>query len=259
MTNTSISFSLLAKKYLIDSQFYVSLMGTLFASFFMLEQGTFLFPTFFLLLITYFSGYIYTEFQFSASIKTLMLINCIAGIICVYLIFKHHHADRILKLGIISILGLLYDSSFLKGGIRRIPFVKVFYVGLVWGLMNAWLTFDTFNWPIFIISFFYITALVLPFDIRDMESDRGIVLTIPHAFGIRATKFLAYFLTSIALIVSYFYLKPIFFIAFALTYSVTYVLIYFSKPTNTDFYFSFWVESCSGLPIFFLGLINLFF
>lgn len=250
--------SFFLKKYLIDSQLYVSLMGTLFATFFMLEQGTFLFPTFFLILITYFSGYIYTEFQFSASILKLMIINCIAGLICVYLIINNHHIDRLLKLAVISCLGILYNSSFLNSGIRKIPLAKVFYVGLVWGLMNAWLTFDTFNLSVFLISFFFITALVLPFDIHDMEGDRGIVVTFPHVIGVRNTKILAILLTTIALIIAYYSLQPIYFIAFELTYLISCVFIYFSHPKNNDFYFGFWVESCSGLPLAFVLLLQLF-
>lgn len=232
-------------------------MGTLFATFFMLEQGTFLFPTFFLLFITYFSGYVYTEFQFSASIKKLLLINILAGIICTALIIYHHNTERLIKLAIISILGILYENSFFNKGIRKIPFVKVFYVGFVWGLMNAWLTFEEFNVPIFLISFFYITALVLPFDIRDMEQDKGHVLTFPNVIGVQKTKWLAYVLTSVALVIAYYYLKPMYFIAFELTYLMTFVFIYFSKPANKDFYYSFWVESCSGLPLLFLGILKI--
>uniref|UniRef100_A0AAU6WLP4 Uncharacterized protein n=1 Tax=Chryseobacterium endophyticum TaxID=1854762 RepID=A0AAU6WLP4_9FLAO len=83
--------------------------------------------------------------------------------------------------------------------------LKVFYVGLVWALMNCWLTLPEFNFPIFFISFFYITALVLPFDIRDMNVDT--VKTFPTLIGVQNTKYLAYILIFISNLLSVFYLE----------------------------------------------------
>ena len=234
-------------------------MGTLLASFFMLEQGTFLFPTFFLLLITYFSGYLYTEFQYSSNIRKILIFNFIAAIICVILIIQNHNIERLYKLTIICFLGFLYNSSFLKINIRKIPFLKVFYVGFIWGLMNAWLSFEEFNLPIFWITFLFVTALILPFDIRDMERDRGYVITFPHVIGVRNTKILAYILTTLSLVIAVYYLKPLYLAAFVMTYLVTMLLIYFSKKTNSDYYYSLLVESCSGLPLLFLGILQFFY
>ena len=239
------------QKYVIDSQLYVSLMGTLFASFFMLEQGTFRFPTFFLLLLTYFSGYLYTEYQYSTKIFKILLFNAVMAVFCVILIIHNHNIERLYKLVIICFLGLLYNSFFLKINIRKIPLLKGFYVGFIWGLMNAWLSFEQFNLPIFLISFLFVTALVLPFDIRDMERDKPFVVTFPHIIGVRNTKILAYIFVVSAWMLAYLYLEKTFFIAFSLTSIVTLVLIYFTKYERNDFYFSFWVESCSGLPLLF--------
>jgi 4-hydroxybenzoate polyprenyltransferase len=61
---------------------------------------------------------------------------------------------------------------------------------LVWALVNCWLTLPEFSIPIFLISFFFITALVLPFDIRDMKSDT--VKTFPMMIGVQNTKYIAY-------------------------------------------------------------------
>lgn len=83
--------------------------------------------------------------------------------------------------------------------------LKVFYVGLVWALVNCWLTLPEFSIPIFLISFFFITALVLPFDIRDMKSDT--VKTFPMLIGVQNTKYIAYALVFISSIISIFYLE----------------------------------------------------
>ncbi|ROI00159.1 hypothetical protein BCF50_0661 [Chryseobacterium daecheongense] len=251
-----MNFLKILKKSVIDSQFYVSIMGTLFAVFFMEEQNTFRFPTVFLILITYFSGYLYTKYQHTKHFFKILIFNGVAGFICALLIIYNHNEVRLLKWFIIVVLGLLYNSFFLDVYIRKIPLLKVFYVGLVWGLVNCWLTLPQFNFPIFFISFFFITALVLPFDIRDMKKDR--VQTFPQLIGIQNTKYIAYLLIFISNILSIFYLKYDYAVAFFLTGIVTYILIYFSENERDDAYFSFGVESCSALPFLFLGIMEYF-
>ena len=243
----------LAKKYLIDSQVYVSLMGTFLAGFFMLEQKIFRWPTLLLIFITYFSGYLYTKYQYDKKkFLKILVFNCICGIISVILILKNHNEYRLLKWAIIVILGLLYNSFFLEKFIRKIPLLKIFYVGLTWALINSWLILPEFNWPIFLISWLFISALVLPFDIRDMKSDD--VVTFPILIGVQKTKFLAYLLIFISGLLSVFYLNLEFGIYFFLTIIITFILIYFSENSNQESYFSFWVESCSGLPLLWLFL-----
>ncbi|WP_312076287.1 hypothetical protein [Chryseobacterium sp.] len=246
----------LLKKYFIDSQIFVSLMGTFFAVFFMHEQNTFRWPTVAFLFITYFSGYLYTKYQKTKYFYKILILNFFAGLISAVLIILNHNEIRLIKWFVIIVLGLLYNSFFLETYIRKIPFLKVFYVGLVWGLMNCWLTLPEFNLPIFLISFFFITALVLPFDIRDMKSDT--VMTFPKLIGVQNTKYLAYILVFFACILSVFYLKTQFSFSFFLSSALTFAFIYFSENSNQDSYFSFWVELCSGLPLLFLLIIQYF-
>jgi len=239
----------LIKKYVIDSQVYVSLMGTFLAVIFMLEQKIFRWPTLLLIFITYFSGYLYTKYQNDKKIFFKILIfNCICGIVSVILILKNHNEYRLLKWAIIVILGLLYNSFFLEKFIRKIPLLKVFYVGLTWALINSWLILPEFNWPIFWISWFFVSALVLPFDIRDMKSDD--VVTFPILIGVQKTKYLAYLLVFISCLLNLIFLDWEFAISFLITTAFTFILIYFSENDNEESYFSFWVESCSGLPLF---------
>lgn len=245
------------KKSVIDSQLYVSLMGTVFAVFFMLEQNTFRFPSTLLIFITYFSGYLYTKYQNTKYFYKILLLNIVTGIISAALIIFNHNEIRLVKWFVIVVLGLLYNSFFLETYIRKIPLLKVFYVGLVWALVNSWLTLPEFNFPIFFISFFFVTALVLPFDIRDMKSDT--VQTFPKLIGVQNTKYIAYIFIFIACILAVFHLKIQFAVSFFLTSIFTYILVYFSKNSNKDSYYSFWVESCSGLPFLFLILLEKFY
>lgn len=251
-----MNFLKVLKKYVIDSQLYVSIMGTLFAVFFMKEQNTFRFPSFFLIFITYFSGYLYTKYQYTKHFFKILILNGIAGVICAFLIVHNHNEIRLLKWLIIVVLGLLYNSFFLDVYIRKIPLLKVFYVGLVWALVNCWLTLPEFSLPIFLISFFFITALVLPFDIRDMKSDR--VRTFPKLIGVQNTKYIAYVFVFISTVIAIFTLDYPYSISFFLTGIVTYILIYYSENKRDDAYFSFGVETCSALPFLFLGIMKYF-
>ena len=251
-----MNFLKILKKTVIDSQIYVSVMGTLFAVFFMKEQNTFRFPTVMLIFITYFSGYLYTKYQYTMHFLKILVLNAVAGIICAFLIIHNHNEIRLLKWFIIVVLGLLYNSFFLDVYIRKIPLLKVFYVGLVWALVNCWLTLPEFSLPIFLISFFFITALVLPFDIRDMKSDT--VQTFPKLIGVQNTKYIAYLLVFISLLISAIYLKPIFGTAFFLSGIITFILIYFSENKRDDTYFSFGIETCSALPFLFLLIMEYF-
>ncbi|WP_082723149.1 UbiA prenyltransferase family protein [Chryseobacterium indologenes] len=244
------------KKSVIDSQLYVSLTGTLFAVFFMKEQNTFRFPTILLIFITYFSGYLYTKYQYTKHFFKILVLNAVAGIVCAFLIIHNHNEVRLLKWFIIVVLGLLYNSFFLDVYIRQIPLLKVFYVGLVWALVNCWLTLPEFSLPIFLISFFFITALVLPFDIRDMNDDT--VKTFPMLIGVQNTKYIAYALVFISSITGIFYLKTFYAISFFLSSIITYILIYFADNKRDDAYFSFGVETCSALPFLFLLIMEYF-
>ncbi|HCA09341.1 hypothetical protein [Chryseobacterium sp.] len=251
-----MNFLKILKKTVIDSQIYVSIMGTIFAVFFMTEQNTFRFPTILLIFITYFSGYLYTKYQYTRHFFKILALNAAAGVICAFLIIHNHNEVRLLKWFVIVVLGLLYNSFFLDVYIRKIPLLKVFYVGLVWALVNCWLTLPEFSLPIFLISFFFITALVLPFDIRDMKSDT--VETFPKMIGVQNTKYIAYVLVFISLILAIFNLKLIYGVAFFLTGIITFILIYFSENKRDDTYFSFWIETCSALPFLFLLIMEYF-
>lgn len=247
----------LLKKYVIDSQIYVATMGTSLAVFFMLEQNLIKVPTILLIFITYFSGYLYTKYQNTGKIfYRVLAFNVVCGIVSALLILYNHNEYRLIKWMIIVVIGLLYNSTFLTVFVRKIPLFKVFYVGLTWALINSWLILPQFNAEIFWISWLFITALVLPFDIRDMASDT--VVTFPRLIGVQSTKYFAYFLVFLSLLIAVFSLEAKFALAFFLAAVCTFFFIFYSEQSHQDTYFSFWVESCSGLPLLIIILMKYF-
>lgn len=247
----------LSKKYVIDSQFYVSLMGTSFAIFFMFHQNIFRFPMVLLIFITFLSGYIYTKHQGNKKkLFKILTFNFLCGLISIVLILKNYNLEILFRWGIIVLLGLLYDSFFLKYFTRKIPLFKIFYVGLTWALINSWLIQPEISWPIFFVSWLFITALVLPFDIRDMNNDD--ITTFPRLIGIQNTKYLSYLLIFSSLMTSIYCLQINYSLSIFFTTIFAFILIYFSENNRKESYFSFWVESCSVLPLLFLIILKTF-
>jgi len=247
----------LFKKYVINSQFYVSFMATLFTLFFMLENSIMEKGIAVLVFFTFLNGYLYTKYQArKKEFVWVLIFNAITFLGCVVYIFYHHHFEFFPKWIAIVVFGLLYNSSLLDFHVRRFPFVKIFYVALVWALTNAWMILPKFDGGIFFINFFFISALILPFDIRDMKSDK--VVTFPNTFGVQKTKYFAYILAFLAGIISIYSLQPAFSLAFLLTILLTFVFIYFSEENRSDLYYSFGVETMDGIALVFLGLLSLF-
>ncbi|SPW32827.1 prenyltransferase [Elizabethkingia miricola] len=156
----------------------------------------------------------------------------------------------------IIILGFLYNTQFLNTFIRKIPFIKIFHVALVWALINSWLIMPAIQWDVFFITFFLVSGLILPFDIRDMQYDT--VTTFPQIIGIQNTKYLAYLLLFFSSLIAVFSLQPDFAFCYSLSVAVGFIFIYFAQPSRPDAYYSFGVETVSGLP-FLLHLLQKLF
>lgn len=251
-----MQFLKVAKKYFIDSQLLVSLAGTALALFFMLTQNLLRWPTVLLIFITYFSGYLYTKYQRHRHFNSILIFNIVCGLISGALILLNHNEVRLLKWLCIVALGLLYNSFFLDNYIRKIPLLKVFYVGFTWALVNSWLILPDFHPGIFIVSLLFVTALVLPFDIRDMNHDD--VVTFPRLIGVQKTKYLASLMLTAGAVISIFTLPTEFAAAFVITNVISMIFVYFSENTNKDAYFSFGVESCSAMPLLITILMKYF-
>jgi 4-hydroxybenzoate polyprenyltransferase len=99
------------------------------------------------------------------------------------------------------------------------------------------------------MTLLFITALILPFDIRDVDTDS--IITFPQLIGIQKSKYLAYGMLVLAAGLSMIYLKEQYAIAFVLTCFISMIFVFFTEKDNSDLYFSFGVETCSCLPLSF--------
>ncbi|MEC5394858.1 hypothetical protein [Bergeyella sp. RCAD1439] len=241
------------KTLLIHSQIYVALCGMLLAAFFMPSQYLPQWQVWAFIFTNYFAGYVYTKFQHTSNQAYAIALSTGAFLFNTALLWSHPFCS-LGRWFTLVVLGLLYNSFFLRKTVRHLPLIKIFYVGALWGLVNGWLLQPDFSATVFSITFLYVTALILPFDIRDMHCD--LILTFPKIIGIPHTKQLATALLVAANLIACFSLSAPHATAFFSASVVAAVLIYFAQSTRPDSYFSFGIESCGALPFLFLVLLK---
>lgn len=240
---------------MVHNQIFVTLMGTLLSVFFLLNNNSISSIKISIIFLTYINGYSYTKFQnISQKFNKILFLNVISLSIGILLHVYYEMWNALCKWFIIIFLGLFYNTRFLWIEIRKIPLVKIFFVGFIWALVNAWLMFETMQWGIFFTTWLYITALIIPFDIRDEKQDD--ILTFPKLIGTKKSRFLAIMLLLMSLLPSMFFLKGIYFWSFFASVLVSIGFALFADEKRGELYFSIGVESCVGLPFLFSILMN---
>lgn len=170
-------------------------------------------------------------------------------------------------------VGLMGQGKFDRP-LREVPFLKIFLIAFVWTgacLMFPAVSFHGFSilsdleLQLMAIAYgCFIFSLTLPFDIRDLKDDKSLaILTIPGTIGIFKTKLLSAigFLISILLFLLFFCtgkidLVPM--IAFIASCMLSMVLVSFSSPYKSEYYFSVLLESPLLFPFILLQLFRLF-
>ncbi|MGZ3863643.1 MAG: UbiA family prenyltransferase [Bacteroidia bacterium] len=173
----------------------------------------------------------------------LLMIVCVAGLYPLLHISK----QNALVFFISFLLGIFYFLPF--SNLRTIPVVKSFTVGAVWVLICVVAPLEEVAWTtpkIFfcIIQLFFISALCVLFNIRDVERDRETnTHSVPVLFGIQKAKIFNY-----AILLFYLSLAPYveismkFFVICFITFMISCLLTQKSFPENHPFYYTFGVD-----------------
>ena len=149
-------------------------------------------------------------------------------------------------------LVFFYRNAFSnKLQIRNIPFFKILIISFCWSwtccAVPQLVSNSIFNWNITFITFIYVFAITIPFDIRDMAIDKKKIYTIPQFTG-----------AGVAFIISQLSILCLFF--FALFHS-NHLLCFFMIMTNlvlipslkikSEFYYLFVLDGLLVIfPIF---------
>lgn len=119
------------------------------------------------------------------------------------------------------------------------------------------LLLEDFEWNTLLLSvvnFFFILAITIPFDIRDVDLDEADKRTIPQLVGIPIAKMIASLFALISFVL-WIYLYPTFWPPAVGSALFTLGLIMASKKDRPDQYYSFFVD---GLLLLQCGLIGLY-
>lgn len=192
----------------------------------------------------------------------LTAIGLIGTLVCV--ILRGFELKTFLYLAVLGFVSFCYSLPFSGLGLRTIPFLKLFLIAFVWAGSSVGLLLvvhdDLFPYKFLFISvFLFVMGITIPFDIRDSDSDELELKTIPQVIG----KNYAKLLSIITLILSglLFYLEfgewNILVKSWIITIFISIVLVFNSSEKRTNFYYSFWIESCSLLPLIFYFLFQL--
>ncbi|MFM2017061.1 MAG: hypothetical protein RL007_717 [Bacteroidota bacterium] len=109
--------------------------------------------------------------------------------------------------GVAGAVAIVYSAPMIPFNgklirLRDVTGVKVFVIALTWTLVCVWIPFSlvlksdsssmawelnsqAFVWKWSLIFFLAAVALTLPFDVRDMDFDKGVLRSLPMIFGAR--------------------------------------------------------------------------
>lgn len=157
---------------------------------------------------------------------------------------------------------MIYDSN---KNLRSISGLKVYIIALVWAGVTVLLPLInnnyTINTDVFLTvfqRFVFVIALIIPFEIRDLNYDSLKLATIPQKIGVKSTKIIGVFLLMLFFFLEFFKdeMNAYRIITLLLITFITILFLVFSKQNQGKYYSSFWVE---GVPIYWLILIMLIF
>ncbi len=191
------------------------------------------------------------------------------GLMCYYALqLQNNSLMLITGFGMVT---FLYAIPFLpqkwyldtQQNLRDISGLKVYVIALVWCGVTVILPVFNNNGmfsqdAIFTIiqNFILVIALMLPFEIRDLNYDSLKLATIPQKIGVKNTKRLGYVLVLLFYFVEYFKDKiDATGLLFQFVISIILcVFIYFANEDRNAYYTSFWVEA---LPVIWMLLMLL--
>jgi hypothetical protein len=191
--------------------------------------------------------------------KNLYILFYGCSILCLVSFLKVYNWGLIsvFTLSISLVISFLYVLKIKTKTLRDIPYLKIHLIAIIWviaigifELLNE-KYFTSEKWGFVLAHYFYIVAVTIPFDIRDLKYDDPSHRTIPQVFGIIKAKII-----SVLFLIIYFLIaineqqdliKNVLFIG-VIIYTI--ILIITSNKNRNEFHYSGLIEG----SILLLGL-----
>jgi hypothetical protein len=154
----------------------------------------------------------------------------------------------------VTVIGLVYVVPGPVRGLRYVAGLKLFLIALAW----AWLATRSVAsilqletgaafWLSLLRNVCWVAAITVPFDIRDMEEDEDELGSLPQRFGpgvARGIALMALFLVEVFVAAPFLMGRmdvwP--FVGLFLGIELTGVVVYFSYPVRSFWYYALWLE-----------------
>jgi 4-hydroxybenzoate polyprenyltransferase len=187
----------------------------------------------------------------------LLVFISAAAFICVAFLAKR---KVLITLAPIALLTLFYSTPIFKNKknifkLREIPYVKIFLISFVWSAATIFLPIiqsdQVYKYShimaILVERFFFVFAITIPFDIRDIEVDKQSGLkTIATWLGANTSYFISYASLFIFFAISLFHYK---------IYDSWFIFWAFSVSAFTTFLF-LRVKKIRDLPYYHYGILD---
>lgn len=153
--------------------------------------------------------------------KLVIALGAIGLIGAIFLFFGLSTMQQVLMI-IPGVVALGYVIPFSRKGLRLrdYPFIKIFLIAFTWAwvtvIVPLWEMHPDGIWWLYFERFFFIFAITLPFDIRDLVLDKAQnTKTLALILGVEKTRRLSFFVLGFSLIIGIVYL-----LVFSLQYTV---------------------------------------
>lgn len=204
----------------------------------------------------------------AAWLKMIQVFSFIAFVAMCYYVFQLQ-VNTLLLILVLAVVTFLYAIPMIpkkyiydnQKNLRQIGGLKIYVIAFVWTFTTVVLPLMEQNVLIttdIIITclqrFLFIMALMLPFEIRDLNYDSIKLATIPQKIGVKHTKLIGVLLLLLFFLLDFFK-DELTSNAIITTLTVTFVtllFVVFSNKKQSKYYSAFWVES---LPIVWLGVL----
>ena len=206
----------------------------------------------------------------SGKSKLLIAVIFICTAVSTYIAFSFN-LKTLAVLAFAGVISLIYPLPYILGrwpGIRHVAGLKLFIIALVWTLVTfvvptiqAELIWNQQTWISAAQRFFIITAITIPFDVRDKEIDHPGIKTLPMVIGSRNALVVGVFCilgVELSVLLQYFQLGMYSgwqTLGLFLGFEIMMVFIHRALPTKNDLYYSFYLE---GTPIYLALIVYIF-
>lgn len=171
---------------------------------------------------------------------------------------KNLRSFTILKLPIIALCWAILTAAFLSGSYLEVLRENVpLGLTICFGNLHSFLKMDISILYLWTSLFFFVQALCIPFEIRDIKYDQRITDNLAKVLGVFKIKLLGYlFLVFSFLFLNLYWNWSMFLVTpygliEIIVFAITALSIYFSDKVKSDYYASFFVEA---IPVLWLGL-----